>query len=242
MKDRTPAEVFPPGDFLKEELEAREWTQTDLASILGRPNRLVSEIVNGRRGITPETALGLADAFGTSAEYWMNLETAYQLSKARTPNDAVSHRAKIYGKAPVKDMIKRGWLEGSSNTSVFERNLLDFFEIESLEQEPKFYAHAARKAAPYTAISPVQLAWLFRVKHLAKTISAEQYNPENFNDLRRDSQDSLQRSRRSATRTPGACGNWHSLSYCRSNAGQQNRRGMLLARPKLASDSYIHET
>ena len=38
MSERRPAEVFPPGDFIKEELEAREWTQGDLAEILGDPS------------------------------------------------------------------------------------------------------------------------------------------------------------------------------------------------------------
>ena len=40
MSERIPAEIFPPGDFIKEELEAREWTQRDLAEILGRPQRV----------------------------------------------------------------------------------------------------------------------------------------------------------------------------------------------------------
>ena len=41
MMTRNPAEVFPPGEFVREELEARGWTQTDLAAILGRPLRLL---------------------------------------------------------------------------------------------------------------------------------------------------------------------------------------------------------
>ena len=76
---RPPAEVFPPGELLAEELEARGWTQTDLADILGRPHRLVNEIIAGKRRITPETAMGLAAALGTTAALWLNLESAYQL-------------------------------------------------------------------------------------------------------------------------------------------------------------------
>ena len=75
----TPAEVFPPGDFVREELEARGWTQDDLAEILGRPQRLVSEVITGKRAITAETAKGLGEAFGTSAQFWMNLEAAHRL-------------------------------------------------------------------------------------------------------------------------------------------------------------------
>ena len=52
MNARMPAEVFPPGEFLREELEAREWSQQELADILDRPARLVSELISGKRAIT----------------------------------------------------------------------------------------------------------------------------------------------------------------------------------------------
>ncbi len=77
MVERVAAEVFPPGEFIKEELEARGWTQTDLAEILGRPFQLVNEILAGKRAISPETAQGLGEAFGTGAQVWMNLENTY---------------------------------------------------------------------------------------------------------------------------------------------------------------------
>ena len=59
MNERIPAEVFPPGEFLRGELEARGWTQTEFAEIISRPTRLVNEIIAGKRGITPDTARGL---------------------------------------------------------------------------------------------------------------------------------------------------------------------------------------
>ena len=81
MKQRKPAEIFPPGEYLHDELEARGWNQGEFAEIIGRPPRLISEIISGKRGITPETAQAIAAAFGTSAEFWLNLESAYQLSR-----------------------------------------------------------------------------------------------------------------------------------------------------------------
>jgi len=79
MNERMFAEVFPPGEFVKDELEARGWSQADLAEILGRSARLVSEIISGKRAVTAETARGLAEAFGTDAQTWLNLESAYSL-------------------------------------------------------------------------------------------------------------------------------------------------------------------
>lgn len=77
MKVRRPAEVFPPGDYIKGELEERGWTQAELADIMGRPVQLINEIIAAKRGITPETAKGLGAAFGNGAQTWLNLEAAY---------------------------------------------------------------------------------------------------------------------------------------------------------------------
>src|SRR5688500_13343394 len=93
MKLRKAAEVFPPGDYIREELEARGWTQADLAKIIGRTQPAVNEMVTGKRGITPESALALAAAFGTSAEFWMNLEMMYALAHAEADVKSIRKRA-----------------------------------------------------------------------------------------------------------------------------------------------------
>lgn len=90
-----PAEVFPPGEFIRGELEARNKTQADLARVLGRPLQTVNQIINGRQAITPQTAVELGQAFGTSPELWLNLESAYRLSLARRKADpGIARRAR----------------------------------------------------------------------------------------------------------------------------------------------------
>jgi len=64
MRDRVPAEAFPPGEFLKDELEARGWTQEEFAAIIGRPTTLVNQIVLGKRAITPEAAAEIGQELG----------------------------------------------------------------------------------------------------------------------------------------------------------------------------------
>ncbi len=88
------ASVFPPGAFLREELEARGWTQAELAEILGRPIQTINQIVNGKKEITPATAIELSAALGTSPEFWLNLEVAYQLAKAAPADPEIAQRAK----------------------------------------------------------------------------------------------------------------------------------------------------
>jgi addiction module HigA family antidote len=78
-RERLPAIVVAPGRIIQREIEARGWSQKDLAVILNRPFQAVNEIINGVKQITPETAIELGVAFGTSSELWMNLETKYRL-------------------------------------------------------------------------------------------------------------------------------------------------------------------
>ena len=179
MAELIPAEVFAPGEFIKEELEARGWTQDDLAEIMGRPVRLINEIIATKRGITPETAKGLGDAFGTGAQFWMNLESAYRLSRVRTPDNPVKRKAAIYGSAPVRHMIKRSWIEPSENVDVLEKRLHDFFMTADLNRIPSLWA-VARKSSPALSFTPAQNAWLYRARHLAQAVTAAPFSETGF--------------------------------------------------------------
>lgn len=76
-------EVLNPRDVIKEELAERQWTQQDLADVIGRPVGVVNRILNNKTKITPQTAKELGAAFGTGAMFWLNLETKYMLSKLK---------------------------------------------------------------------------------------------------------------------------------------------------------------
>ena len=73
------AEVFPAGEFLADELDARGWTQAEFAAILDRPAQFVSEIISGKKEITRESAAQIGAALGTSAEMWLSLQDQYLL-------------------------------------------------------------------------------------------------------------------------------------------------------------------
>ncbi|MBK7145632.1 MAG: HigA family addiction module antidote protein [Xanthomonadales bacterium] len=168
------AETFAPGEFLKDELEARHWTQTELAEIMGRPVRLVNEIIAGKKAVTPETAVQLGDALGTGPELWMNLESQYQLSKVQSTNGLVARRAQLYGRFPVREMIKRGWVAGSKTIDVLEQQFIAFFGIAAVNDEPSF-CHAAKKTQAEIQPTMQQLAWLFRARQLASQLVVRPY-------------------------------------------------------------------
>jgi len=168
------AEIFPPGEFLKEELEARGWTQTELAEIIGRPVRLINELIAGKKAITPETAVQLGDSLGTGPELWMNLESQYQLSKVRVTDGLIARRAKLYERFPVREMIRRGWIEATKSIEVLEQQFLTFFGIDNLEAEVQF-CHAAKKTNPQDVPSKLQLAWLWRARRIATELVVAPY-------------------------------------------------------------------
>ncbi|MBM4432379.1 MAG: HigA family addiction module antidote protein [Chloroflexi bacterium] len=78
-----PDVAIPPGEYLAEEIEARDITQKELARRMARPLNAINEIINGKKTITAETALQLEEAMPEiPARFWLNLEADYQLAKA----------------------------------------------------------------------------------------------------------------------------------------------------------------
>ena len=71
-----------PGEHLAEELKALQMSAAALARKLNVPTNRITGILNGRRAITGDTALRLAHFFGTSAEFWLNLQKLYELRLA----------------------------------------------------------------------------------------------------------------------------------------------------------------
>ena len=71
-----------PGRILKRELTARALSANRLALALRLPSGRITDILNGKRGISPDTALRLARFFGNSPRFWLNLQTGYELAIA----------------------------------------------------------------------------------------------------------------------------------------------------------------
>ncbi len=80
---RTPKNPFHPGEILLEEfLQPAGMTQSEFARKVGWTRTRLNEFVRGKRGVTADTALDLAEALKTSAKLWMNLQSTYDLALA----------------------------------------------------------------------------------------------------------------------------------------------------------------
>ena len=97
-----------PGTILQEEfLEPMKLSQAELALSLRIPLNRINEMVRRKRGITPQSALLLAGYFGNSPEFWMNLQTAHDLTLAR------EEMRKKPGRVPAKVKTPSGRAQGA---------------------------------------------------------------------------------------------------------------------------------
>lgn len=183
-----PAEAFSPGEYLRDELDERGWTAAEFAEILGRPAQAVSEILNDRKEITPETAIAIAEALGTSAELWLNLQAAFRLHAVRQERSSVTpvtRRARLRSIVPVAELRRRGWLPNTDDIDELEASVCQFLHVATLDDSPDF-AVAARRSRPRVDFSPQQIAWLARVRELAERRSVGVYDGSALETLADD--------------------------------------------------------
>jgi HTH-type transcriptional regulator / antitoxin HigA len=167
--------IMHPGFYLKEEMEARGWSQRDLAFIIGCPEQALNLILAGKRGISPDMAKALGEAFDVDPQFFANLQIAYDMAHARNPYAGTAKRREMQNTYPVREMIRRGWIQ-PSDPVMLESQLVRFFQAPSPESIP-YMAHAAKKTSyEEREIPPAQLAWLFRVRHVAMSIPAQRYS------------------------------------------------------------------
>lgn len=172
--------VEPPGTFIKLELEARDWSQRDLAFILGQTEQQLNPLLSGKRGITPDMARLLGDAFDVSPEFFLNLQGRYDLQNSKDPDPAVKTRAELQAQYPVRDMIRRGWIQ-DGEASLLQLQMTRFFEAAN-DDMPSDVAFAAKRTH-YDATPPHQRAWVYRVRQLAKQMEVGPYSPDKLRAL-----------------------------------------------------------
>lgn len=179
-----PEQIQPrsPGEYIRLLLDDKEWTQVDLGTILGMPPSRVTDLIQNKRSIDPELAIRLSDAFvGTSAEEWLALESKYRLSLIADRDDSVRKRVNLIEMAPSREMEKRGWIAKTSSVEQMEAELCRFFDIESLDAPPSLLA-ATRKTDAIDELSPVQRAWCFRVRNLARKLIVSPFKEDRLSE------------------------------------------------------------
>jgi HTH-type transcriptional regulator / antitoxin HigA len=174
-----PARAVAPGRIILRELEAREWSQQDLAAIMSRPEQVISEIIRAKKQITAETALQLAKAFGTSPEFWLNLEMQYQLHQVVFENHEteIERRSKMYHLAPINEMTRRGWIHRCNTINEQEQEYCRFFQVPSIDSQPQV-AFRPRVTSERGPQDRSIVAWVRRVEQLAEEQEIKPFSAE----------------------------------------------------------------
>jgi len=175
-----------PGQLVKALLAERGWTQRVLAIILDVDETGINHILAGKRQVTAEMAILLGEVFDVPAEDFLKLQKEYDLAKARIvmqPDINRATRAHLFGGLPVTEMIKRGWLDASDIRDVpkIESALVKFFGVKSVD-EIEILPHASKKTNTFTPATPVQLAWVYRVKEIANEMIVAKYSPNSLHE------------------------------------------------------------
>jgi HTH-type transcriptional regulator/antitoxin HigA len=184
----TPYKNIGPGEFIKEELEVRNWRQEDLAEILGISLKTVNQLIKNKQTITIETAKLLSKAFGQSPQYWINLDSNYRLrlqEDTRQTKDA-EIKGMIYKYMPVNEMVKKGWLSAFRNSNELIDRVYNFWDINKLDftflddaELPTF-----RKSDVFAQYNKYYaLTWFRMAQTSAQNYSADQFERDDLRQL-----------------------------------------------------------
>lgn len=174
-----PDVVLPPGETLAEVLDEAGMTQAELATRTGLSTKHINQIVNGAASITPETALLLERATGVRSRVWSNLEVAYREHLSREEESAsLLVDANWLDVLPIKDLVKRGWVEDSPDPVRRVRSVCQFFGVahraawEAVWEKPTAY----RTSKAFTSDPGAVAAWLRIGEIKAATINCAPYD------------------------------------------------------------------
>jgi HTH-type transcriptional regulator/antitoxin HigA len=164
-----------PGDVVRELMAARGWSQRELAYVLGLTTSTVNQVINSKRAITPEMAKLLAVAFDRPPEDFAEMQARWSLQNAAEPDGEVRARAYAQSNFPLREMVKRGWVEDGDAY----KELCRFFCVNSLE-DVGVLPYAAKKTGNLLPPTGEQLAWLYRVRAIAKEMPTSRYSETNL--------------------------------------------------------------
>lgn len=163
-----------PGGFVREAMEAKGWTQSDLAYALGSTAASVNQILSDKRSVSNNMALALGAALGVDARTIARVQADWDVSTADAPDPSIVARSRILSKYPLREMVKRGWVDPENGRGSLEDQVCRFFGVSKMDEIPHL-THSAKKTN-YDTVPPEQLAWLFRVKSIASEMNSPTFD------------------------------------------------------------------
>lgn len=171
-----------PGEQIREILEERGISQVDFAVRLGKSEKYVSQLVNGKASLTYDAAIELERVLGVPSSFWNNCEAIYRDALARIRQEADAAAQLEWAESfPIKRMADNGWIAREAGPGGRAGALLSFFGVSTVDAYNQYWGSdrrlAARISTAYTPETPAIAAWL-----RAGEIAAERVMTEPFDD------------------------------------------------------------
>lgn len=174
-----PNVAIPPGETLAEAIEALGITQAEVARRAGRPVQAISEIIQGKKEITAETAIELERVVGVPAHVWVRLEADYRTAKAMLADrDRLQEEVPFALRCPYAEMAQWGWVPATRDRIEKVRHLLGFFGVASLANLSS--AAAWRRSDALTTDECALAAWLRKGELEAQVVSVGDFDHDGL--------------------------------------------------------------
>lgn len=182
-----PAALSPPGQTISDLLEERGIRQTELATRMDVTPKFVNELIAGKAGITPATALALEKALDVPADFWLVRDAHYQAVQAREALHAeMAASVSWLDELPLKDMRDYRWVSSQPDKPSYVAACLKFFGVASVAAWRKQYVNQTVGSAAYRASEKLRsmpgavAAWLRAGEVAAASIQCSPFDRERF--------------------------------------------------------------
>jgi HTH-type transcriptional regulator/antitoxin HigA len=189
LSELRPFKLFPPGRFITDRLEYRNWSQEELATVLGITPTHLSQVMKGDSPLTYDMAQRLGATFDTSAQYWTNLYLGYvQWKDGANPELTETEiRSTIYERMPWKDMVKKKWVKPAKDVKDMEKQALSYWDLKKLDFtfiDETFTPCLNRKSEAYNQFNASYAAtWFRKAQLVAKEYKVPAYSKDKLNAL-----------------------------------------------------------
>jgi HTH-type transcriptional regulator/antitoxin HigA len=171
-------------------MELRNWTQSDLAEVMGITVKHLNKILQDNQPITLDMARILGEVFNTTAQYWVNIDTGYRLwsfqEKSQTEIEA-EIKASIYERMPIKDMLAKGWLQPFSSANELQKQVLEFWGWEKLDFsviDKDYLPFMTRKSEAYNSFNAsYAVTWYQKALNESKKFPHSNYKEQKLTRL-----------------------------------------------------------
>lgn len=177
------------GDIIREQMEIRNWKQKDMSDILGVSLKHINQLLQNNQPLTLDMANRLANAFNTSPQYWINIDTNYRLNlkvENNVKENEIKIKSEIYGKMPIREMYKKHWLRFNKNSDDFKKQILKFWNVDNLNFDliMNQFAFNTRKSEAYTNFNQWHLmCWMQMAYKSSSKFKTAEYNKDLLVDL-----------------------------------------------------------